>query len=233
MLLRRVTYKEREIIYSLTWKKVKNVNLRINADKEILVSAPKYVKVEDIDRFVLSKAEKIIAVLNTHYPDVEDNVNIEYLSGDKVKLLGKEIRLEVFENTDTGCVFDGERLILHIRGSGELKNREKVFLKWKDAFCREIFSETCKRIFPLFQRYNIAYPEIKIRRMKTRWGSCTPARKKITLNAKLIEKPIECIEYVVAHEFAHFIEPNHSPDFYGVLDNIMPDWKIRKNMLNN
>ena len=64
--------------------------------------------------------------------------------------------------------------------------------------------------------------------MTSRWGSCQTVKGIITLNSKLIEKPLRCIEYVVLHEFAHFIHPNHSKEFYDFVASLMPDWKERK-----
>ncbi len=64
--------------------------------------------------------------------------------------------------------------------------------------------------------------------MKSRWGSCNHTKGYINLNLKLIEKPTICIEYVVFHELAHLIYPNHSQKFYNYLTLYMPDWKVRK-----
>ena len=67
--------------------------------------------------------------------------------------------------------------------------------------------------------------------MISTWGTCQAQQKVITLNSKLIEKPKSCIEYVVLHEFAHFIHPNHSKEFYGFITMLMPDWKEHKYLL--
>ena len=79
--------------------------------------------------------------------------------------------------------------------------------------------------------YHIEFPQIKIRDMKSRWGSCTPAKNSITLNKKLIHYPFEFIEYVVLHEFVHFIQPNHSQAFYHIIENYMPDYKERMKLV--
>lgn len=89
----------------------------------------------------------------------------------------------------------------------------------------------CEEIYPLFRPYGVTYPVIKIRKMTSRWGSCQPLKGIITLNSKLAQVPRECAEYVVVHEFAHFLQPNHSKDFYGVVAGIMPDYKERKKKL--
>lgn len=95
----------------------------------------------------------------------------------------------------------------------------------------EILMQICQKIYPLFAPFGVEFPQIKIRTMKTQWGSCRPQTGIITLNRRLLEAPIEAIEYVVLHEFAHFIHPNHSKEFYALVEQFMPDWKVRKKML--
>ena len=61
-----------------------------------------------------------------------------------------------------------------------------------------------------------------VRSMRTRWGSCTPAKATIRLSAQLAAYPPACLEYVVAHELAHMLERNHTPRFYGIVRAAMP-----------
>lgn len=75
-------------------------------------------------------------------------------------------------------------------------------------------------------------PKLRIRDMDTRWGSCLAKKGIITLNKRLLEAPRDCIEYVVTHEFCHFIHPNHSKRFYDFLTMLLPDWKARKKVLD-
>lgn len=77
----------------------------------------------------------------------------------------------------------------------------------------------------------IPYPKVKLRYMTSRWGSCRPDMGKITLNSRLIGAPEGCLEYVVVHEFAHFIEGNHSKAFWDVVEEFLPDWKVRRKRL--
>jgi len=72
---------------------------------------------------------------------------------------------------------------------------------------------------------------VRIREMKTRWGSCNPSKGYINLNLKLIEKSTECIEYVVFHELSHLVYADHSTKFYNYLSLFMPDWEKRKGRL--
>ena len=77
----------------------------------------------------------------------------------------------------------------------------------------------------------IPYPKVKLRYMTSRWGSCRPDMGKITLNSRLAGAPQGCLEYVVVHEFAHFIEANHSKAFWDVVEIFLPDWKMRRKRL--
>ena len=63
--------------------------------------------------------------------------------------------------------------------------------------------------------------------MKSRWGVCFPNKHSITLSTRLIHYPVECFEYVLLHEYAHFLVPNHSKEFYEVIEKYMPDYKER------
>lgn len=79
-----------------------------------------------------------------------------------------------------------------------------------------------------FHHYHIPMPEVRLRYMKSRWGSCYTTRGIIVLNSKLLSYPVDCIEFVVTHELCHFIHPNHSANFYALMDEIMPHWRAQK-----
>jgi hypothetical protein len=91
-----------------------------------------------------------------------------------------------------------------------------------------VFDELIKETYDRFQKYGVPYPQLKVRNMTSRWGSCQPQKGIITLNRQLLKFPRECIEYVVVHEFTHFIHPNHSKQFWDFVTMMMPDWKERK-----
>ena len=90
---------------------------------------------------------------------------------------------------------------------------------------KEQILELCNRAFPYYEKRGIKYPEIKFRRMVSRWGSCHSQKGILTFNTNLMYAPIECIEYVVYHEFTHFLQPNHSSKFYNELAKVYPNWK--------
>ena len=230
--LRTVSGKERQFQYTLTRKTVKNLNMRVKPNGEIHVSANRFVPVKYIDEFVLSHEQTLSKALDK-YEKIRANTlqPLQYVSGEKVRFLGEELHLLVEVAPIEGVDKIGQFLFLRVKDTTDFSKKEKVMKKWFSKMQVEIFLEICKEIYPLFQPYGVKYPLVKIRNMKSRWGSCQPQKKIITLNGKMIAAPREAIEYVVLHEFAHFIHPNHSKDFYGLVEKLMPDWKERKAML--
>ena len=95
-----------------------------------------------------------------------------------------------------------------------------------------LFTQVSDAVFPLFaQVLNGQRPVLKVRQMKTRWGVCVPAKREITFSLRLAEKPRAAVEYVVLHEYAHFVRADHSPAFWAVVARYMPDYKARRRLL--
>lgn len=90
---------------------------------------------------------------------------------------------------------------------------------------KELILTLCSKVYSYYEKYGINYPEIKFRKMVSRWGSCHTKKGILTFSTNLIYAPIECIEYVVWHEFTHFLQPNHSSKFYDELVKVYPNWK--------
>lgn len=114
----------------------------------------------------------------------------------------------------------------------EVPKRKKLELTAKQKeHVLKTFNEICADIYPMFQSYGVPYPVIRIRYMTSCWGVCRPEKGIVTLNTRLIFAPKACTEYVILHELAHFIYPNHSKQFWNLVTILMPDWKERKNKL--
>ena len=219
------------ITYELERKKVKNINLRIRSDCSVYVSANNHVTDTVIEDFLHKKADYIISALNK-YTDIAKYADAkrDYVTGESFRYLGKELRLVVVQGKNN-VISDGIYLTMNAADVDDILLKEKLIGKWYDRQCAEIFAEIISEIYPIFQKHGMTMPKLTIRDMSSRWGSCQPQRGLITLNKRLIETPRNAIEYVVMHEFVHFLHPNHSAKFYETLSMLMPDWKIRKKVL--
>lgn len=113
------------------------------------------------------------------------------------------------------------------------KNKEqKENIKYRtEEELKKLITDLCNQAYPYYEKYGIKYPEIKFRKMKTRWGSCHTIKGILTFNTQLIYAPIECVEYVVWHEFTHFLQANHSEKFYKELEKVYPNWRISRKKL--
>ena len=88
-------------------------------------------------------------------------------------------------------------------------------------------------LFPVWEmKIGVAIAQFTIRKMKTRWGSCSPAAKSIRINVALIKQPPECLEYIVVHELVHLLEPSHNQRFVALMDNFLPQWRAYRSQLN-
>ena len=219
--------------YSLERKNVKNLNLHVRRDGSVYVSANNAVPEEKIDEFLLSKGSFIRNAQNKfmeqeHYKPLPK----QYVSGETFYIQGRALRLKVSQSTKEKILSDGVYLLLEAKDPQNFTQKERLVKKYLDRQCKTVFGEIVDEMYPVFQKYGVAPPILRIRNMDTRWGSCLPGKGVITLNKRLLEAPRNCIEYVVMHEFCHFIHPNHSKHFYDFLSMLMPDWKERKKILD-
>ncbi len=223
-----------EVEYSLTRKNIKNINLRIKTDGSVSVSAPYSIRLTEIEEFMTSKSHSIVEnILKFKQFPKELPRNNEYIDGDLFYLLGKGLFLKVIQDSQEDIWIDGGYLYLKVKDVNNLKRKETLVQRFLDQQRKQIAEEITDEFFPLFAEYNLVYPMLKIRSMKSRWGSCMPSKNQITFSKMLFATPITCVEYVVLHELAHFIHPNHSKEFYHFVAKLMPDWKERKQLLDN
>ena len=107
---------------------------------------------------------------------------------------------------------------------------EKVLCNWLDKYIHTTYYNHLMYWHRKFEE-NIPIPNLKIRKMKTRWGVCNRKNNNITLNLELFRYDIECLDYVIIHELSHFLEPNHSKKFWDIVKKYCPDYKeIRKKL---
>lgn len=235
-MTRSVASEKGTVTYELERKSVKNLNLRIRSDGTVYVSVPKSTALTKADEFV----KKHIDFILKHQNGINET---RRKSSSQRHYLGEVIDVEVVEGERSFAWLSGKVLTVYMPSaallavSEEEKERltEEVILRWQKERARELFPNYLEKAYQRFIKagLTIPYPTITVKAMRTRWGSCTPSKKKITLNCSLTEKTPLCIEYVVCHELAHFLQQNHSAKFYGVLDRVMPEHREVRRILNN
>lgn len=222
----------------VTRKRVKNINLRIRPDGTLSVSAPSYATDAGIASFVLSHQEWV----RSHVAAARARNALEprWVTGDEVPVWGERRPLTVVEGEGRKrgwAGLDQGGVLLQVPaglgdgavdpGSVDLR-RTLVEGLWK----RELESHLPSSIAHGEALVGEHASEWRIRRMSTRWGSCSIARRRIWLNLELAAKPPECLDYVVIHELCHLVVPNHGPAFHELMDGYAPRWREVRALLN-
>lgn len=226
MPIRTLKKGDLQIEYTLTIKKVKNINMRISQDGTVEVSASKYVPFKVIDEFVMTRFEKIFDT-KAKFENKPKPLEHQYINGEIFRFFGEDFVLNVAVGKNH--VYMNENIIfLTVSDIEDIALKQRVFNVYIDQMCEYFFNRLSDEIYKNFKQYNLQKPTIKMRKMKSRWGSCHISKKVITLNKMLIKYPISAIESVITHEYCHFLEPNHSRKFYKLMETFMPDFKQRE-----
>lgn len=207
-------------------KKVLHLRLTLYANGIIRLSAPKQASTAEIQSFLDSKSswlEKSLAKIAENQSRPEPFL----LSNRRLSLWGDEYKLVLHEQAERPYFSKHENIVEFFLPSPP--GRLEFFITQLYAHEMEI------KIAPLLdlwrKKMNLASIHYSIRAMKSRWGSCTPNTGRIRLNAWLASYPPQCLEYVLVHELCHFFEKNHGPGFYKLMDAYLPDWKNRRQIL--
>ena len=208
-------------------KDVKNITLKVRPSGEAILTAPNSASDEHI-KFIMQKRAQWIAQKRAFFASFKMPQK-EYVSGEDFRYLGRSYRLKVVQSKEECVKLQRGYLELFVKDKSDLKRRENLIY--------ELYHEKAMiYFFNILQEFNKIVKQdiksVKIRQMKTRWGSCNPYKSYINLNIELIKKPKACIEYVVFHELAHLLYPDHSKKFYDYLSLYMPDWQKRKEILD-
>ena len=208
---------------SVTRKKIKNLYLRVLPNEGICVSTPMRTTDAEISRFVLSRADWIAQQLEKQAKILPRGFD----DGEIVPYFGKSLTLRIINCTGrTHIALRGDTLELTIRtDAGEAARKKAV-----DAWYREALYETAGAMLSAVEHTVGKHAgELKVRDMKTRWGTCNIRTGLITLNLRLAERPVECLRYVLTHELCHLHEAGHGERFWKRMDVYYPDWKrVRK-----
>jgi predicted metal-dependent hydrolase len=155
----------------------------------------------------------------------------EMVNGESHYFLGRRYRLRVHEQPrKQGVAVRGlSTLELFVNAGRGTAQREAVLLRWYRQQLAELIAPVLAQ---WEQALGVQVSAWGIKRMKTKWGSCNPVSKRVWFNLELAKKPVQCLEYIVAHELAHLLERNHTDQFRALLDRHMPEWKQHRNQLS-
>jgi predicted metal-dependent hydrolase len=154
----------------------------------------------------------------------------EMVSGESHYVWGSRLRLEIVERPGRAEIeISGTKLRLWVPAGADTEERRHVLNAWYRKQLKAAIPDLVKRWEPVIGR------EVKgwtVRRMKTKWGSCTPNSGRISLNLELAKKHPSCLEYILVHEMTHLHERKHGDRFTALMDDYVPNWRAMRDHLN-
>ena len=217
------------IEYELDFQDRKNLTIKIYPDCTVKIIAPFDSPLEKIEKQIKKKAPWIIKQQREFLSYQPFTPERTYVNGETHLYLGRQYKLRVEKDNKNEVKLYRGRITVLCKDENKAK---EILNKWyrEKAFIH--FEEVLTKVLPLFKKYEIIKPELHIRSMEKRWGSCTP-NGKIILNPELIKAPKGSIEYVIIHELCHLVHHNHTKSFYDLQEFMMPDWKKWKEKLEH
>jgi predicted metal-dependent hydrolase len=208
------------------------VMIQVNPDCSIIVIAPEPATNQEVERAVVKRARWISIQLQKFEQQNAFVLPRTYVSGESHFYLGKRYLLKINRNRTAvqGVKLLRGKIEVNVRTSSPEKTKALLQDWYKDK-AREVFNV---RLEVLLEKtpWVSEKPHIRIMRMATQWGSCSPSGL-LTLNPHLVKASRECIDYVLLHELCHLAEHNHSERFYRLMNQVMPKWADIKAFLDN
>jgi predicted metal-dependent hydrolase len=212
----------------------RTICIRILPDLSVQVRAPLSSPDVDIVSFVASHQEWIKRSRLKVTERAASRREMRFRSGETLPFLGSPYRLDVRLALSRQRVqIRGDAIVAEASNPEDEAAVRALLERWYVARARERFPSIIDGCLVIAARYGITRPEIRIRTMRSRWGTCNPRKRSVTLNAELVKYPKEAIELVIMHELSHFQHRGHDKDFYEFLEILLPDWKARKTYLKH
>ena len=199
-------------------RKMKNIYLKVEKNADVVVSAPprtpdyiiKELVQENIDEIKLRRTN---ILKNGHTVK-------NYVTGEKHYVFGKELTLEVRLGDKNKVTLSNDKLYLSVKD--KYQDREQIVTRE----LRKVVYNKCLEFLNKYEKLmNVHVEQLRIKKMKTRWGTCNIEAKRIWINYELVKYPIECLEHTIVHELTHLLETNHTPRFYTLLGKYYPNYR--------
>ena len=155
----------------------------------------------------------------------------EMVTGESHYFLGRRYRLRVIEHNGPAKMFlrGNSSMDLYVRKGARVADRARVLQRWYRAQLKALIPPLLDKWQPVL---GVQVADWGVKKMKTKWGSCTSNSRRIWLNLELAKKPLQCLEYIIVHELVHLIERHHNDGFVSLMNQHLPHWRHYRKELN-
>jgi predicted metal-dependent hydrolase len=227
---RSVTLQLAELTIQVERKAVQYARLRVvPPDGSVRLSLPLTMPLSEAQAFIQSRLDWIRSAqqrIRARQPAGE----AQYLDGELHDFWGRRLPLQLTEhNGRPRASLLADRMLLQLPAEHSPALRAALLDHWYRVAVSRAVPALLDRWQPLM---GVQIYAVRVLKMRSRWGSCTPVKRTMRLNSMLARYEPACLEYVTVHELAHLIEANHSPRFYAILDRHLPGWRKLRAVLN-
>jgi predicted metal-dependent hydrolase len=216
-------YGTQTLEYDLVLKERKTLSIVVHPDLSIKVIAPNTAEQKDIEAKIL-KRSAWIALQRKYFEQFLPGIPVQkYVAGETHYYLGKSYPLKIIIDQQKDVKLASGKFHIHCK-TGNPEEVKALLTSWYFNHAQVKFKEAFGEALERIHFHDIGRPKFEVKRMKNRWGSCTP-QGRIFLNPDLIRAPYRSIYYVCLHELIHLVVPNHTKAFYELQSDLMPDWK--------
>jgi hypothetical protein len=212
-------------------KDIKNLHVGVYPpDGRVRVAAPINFDDDTVRLAVISRLGWIRRQQGTFRQQVRQSER-EFVTGESHYIQGQRYRLDVLTDEGPASVTlpNNSTMVLRVRPESTRDEREAVLQRWYRKHLRKQIPSLLAKWEP---EVGVAVSDVRIKKMKTLWGSCNAEAGRIWLNLELAKKPASCLEYILVHEMVHLLERHHNDRFRDLLDSLMPTWRLHREELN-
>jgi len=202
-------------------KNIHSLNIKINKKEEILVTCPKRLTNKKVLLFFNKFVDKLIS-------KYEASKSKRRIKEDKIFILNKSFRIDSIQDRKNFYELNGDTFGIHYtKILNKRKLIKKILLEIAEKETKEIFEKYLKLLN--LENYGIS---LSFKWLKSVHGICNYKKRVVTLSLNLLTHDLKCVEYVIVHELAHFYYPNHSKNFWKLVEKYIPNWKVLRNKIN-
>jgi predicted metal-dependent hydrolase len=214
----------------VVYKNIKNLHIAVYPPMgRVRVAAPERLDDDQVRLAVVSRLSWIKRQRDQLQAAQRQTIR-EMVTGESHYVWGSRLRLKVVERPGRAHIeTEGDRLLLYVASGTTSEHRREVLDRWYRDQLRRAIPDV---IDEWERRMRVTVPKWSIRRMKTKWGSCNRETGHIWFNVELAKKHPECLEYIAVHEMTHLRERSHGTRFTKLMDKYLPDWRARRDRLN-
>lgn len=204
----------------------KTLGLTVDRAGELVAHAPEGTSDEELRRWVEGKLLWVHKKLLLKEELAGPSRRLEVVSGESISYLGRNYRLKLTDDhQEAPLCFDGHWF--HLRKKDRC-DAPRHFRQW---YLDTGTQWLCKRAKTWDPKAGATPMRVSVGDLGFRWGSCGK-NGTVYFNWRLLQLPVRLIDYVIVHELVHLHERNHTPEFWRILDRVLPDWRERKKELS-